>query len=210
MENLFRGSRFILGIMGLIAIIVQMTHGLRYNGLVLSNFFSFFTIQSNILIVAVLVIGAIVSTKQFYSPQFQLVRGAVTTYIMTTGIVYFLFLRGMEAELQTTIPWVNFVLHTLLPLYALFDWLAAPSRNLISFRRMWLWILYPLAYLVYTLVRGPLVDWYPYPFLDPRISGYGQVLISSIFITILILLCSLIVIGSRKLRSSSAAPAEVE
>lgn len=210
MENLFRGSRFILGIMGLIAIIVQMTHGLRYNGLILSNFFSFFTIQSNILIVAVLVIGAIVSTKQFYSPQFQLVRGAVTTYIMTTGIVYFLFLRGMEAELQTTIPWVNFVLHTLLPLYALFDWLAAPSRNLISFRRMWLWILYPLAYLVYTLVRGPLVDWYPYPFLDPRISGYGQVLISSIFITILILLCSLIVIGSRKLRSSSAAPAEVE
>lgn len=210
MENLFRGSRFILGILGLIAIIVQMTHGLRYNGLILSNFFSFFTIQSNILIVAVLVIGAIVSTKQFYSPQFQLVRGAVTTYIMTTGIVYFLFLRGMEAELQTTIPWVNFILHTLLPLYALFDWLSAPSRNLISFRRMWLWILYPLAYLVYTLVRGPLVDWYPYPFLDPRISGYGQVLISSIFITILILLCSLIVIGSRKLRSSSAAPAEVE
>ncbi|EGA90545.1 integral membrane protein [Planococcus donghaensis MPA1U2] len=210
MKKIARGLRLVLSIMGLIAIIAQMTHGLRYNGLVLSNFFSFFTIQSNILIVGVLLIGAMLSTKQFHSPQFQLVRGAVTTYIMTTGIVYFLFLRGMEAELQTTIPWVNFILHTLLPLYALFDWLAFPSRNLISFRRMWLWILYPLAYLVYTLLRGPLVDWYPYPFLDPRISGYGQVLISSIFITVLILLCSLIVVGSLKLRAASTSSVEVE
>ncbi|ANU15297.1 integral membrane protein [Planococcus halocryophilus Or1] len=210
MKNLFRGSRFILGILGLIAIIVQMTHGLRYNDMILSNFFSYFTIQSNILIVAMLLTGAMFSTKQFYSRQFQLVRGAVTTYIMTTGIVYFLFLRGMEAELQTTIPWVNFVLHILLPLYALFDWLAAPSLNQISFRRVWLWILYPLTYLIYTLVRGPLVDWYPYPFLDPRLGGYGQVLISSLVITVLILLCSLIVVGSRKLRSSSPVPAEVE
>lgn len=209
MENLFRGSRFVLGILGLIAIIVQMARGLRYNDMILSNFFSYFTIQSNILIVTVLIIGAMVSTKRFYSTQFQLVRGAITTYIMTTGIVYFLFLRGMEAELQTTIPWVNFVLHILLPLYALFDWLVAPSRNQISFRRVWLWILYPLAYLVYTLVRGPLVDWYPYPFLDPRLSGYGQVLISSLVITVLILTCSLIVVGSRKLRSTSPAPTEV-
>ena len=209
MENLFRGSRFVLGILGLIEIIVQMARGLSYNDMILSNFFSYFTIQSNILIVTVLIIGAMVSTKRFYSTQFQLVRGAITTYIMTTGIVYFLFLRGMEAELQTTIPWVNFVLHILLPLYALFDWLVAPSRNQISFRRVWLWILYPLAYLVYTLVRGPLVDWYPYPFLDPRLSGYGQVLISSLVITVLILTCSLIVVGSRKLRSTSPAPTEV-
>ncbi len=210
MENWFRGSRLILGILGVVAIIVQMTHGLRYNNLVISNFISYFTIQSNLLIVAIFLIGATISTKQFYTPQFQLVRGAITTYIMTTGIVYFLFLRGMEAELQTTIPWVNFVLHTLLPLYALFDWLIAPSRNAVSFRRMWLWILYPLTYLLYTLIRGSLVDWYPYPFLDPRLDGYGQVFISSVMITLLIILCSSIVIGSRKLRNGSSVPAEIE
>ncbi|KAA0956952.1 hypothetical protein FQ085_10755 [Planococcus sp. ANT_H30] len=210
MEKVVRGVRLALGILGLIAIIVQMTHGLRFNNLVISNFFSYFTIQSNILIVVVLVIGAVISSRQFYSSRFQLIRGAVTTYIMTTGIVYFLFLRGMEAELQTTIPWVNFVLHTLLPLYALFDWLAAPSRTKISFRRMWLWILYPLSYLVYTLLRGLVVEWYPYPFLDPSIGSYGQVLISSIMITALIVLCSSLVIGGRNLRERSSAAVEVE
>jgi hypothetical protein len=25
-----------------------------------------------------------------------------------------------------------------------------------------------VAWLAYTLVRGPIVDWYPYPFVDPR------------------------------------------
>ncbi len=26
-------------------------------------------------------------------------------------------------------------------------------------------------YLVYTLARGPIVGWYPYPFLDPAHAG---------------------------------------
>jgi hypothetical protein len=30
----------------------------------------------------------------------------------------------------------------------------------------------PLAYGVYTLARGPLVDWYPYPFIDVSKLGY--------------------------------------
>ena len=25
---------------------------------------------------------------------------------------------------------------------------------------------------IYTLTRGPIVDWYPYPFIDPRSQGY--------------------------------------
>lgn len=200
MQAAGRGIRLVVAVLGLIAVGVQMVHGLRYNDLVISNFFSFFTIQSNIIIGVVLLIGALLSTDKFLSERFQLVRGAATTFIMTTGIVYFFFLRGLEAELQTTIPWVNFVLHTLLPLYALIDWLVFPSKHIIKFKRIGLWILYPLLYLVYTLTRGPLVDWYPYPFLNPANGGYGQVAVSSVAITVLILICALIVVGSRRLR----------
>lgn len=39
--------------------------------------------------------------------------------------------------------------------------------------------LFPLAFLVYTLIRGPLAHWYPYPFLDPSHGGYGRVVIYS-------------------------------
>jgi hypothetical protein len=32
---------------------------------------------------------------------------------------------------------------------------------------------FPLVWLAYTLVRGPIVDWYPYPFLNPaNVGGY--------------------------------------
>lgn len=205
MNNLVRSTRLLFGTAGLVAIIVQMQHGLRYNELVLSNFFSYFTIQSNILIVTILILGVFLSSSQFYSPRFQVIRGAITSYIMTTGIVYFLFLRGMEAELQTTIPWVNAVLHTILPLYALFDWVSSPSRRPISFRLSLIWTMYPILYLIYTLIRGHFIEWYPYPFLNPTLGGYNQVLISSIMITCLILLCSSIVVGSLSMQKGTFA-----
>jgi hypothetical protein len=33
----------------------------------------------------------------------------------------------------------------------------------------------PLAYGVYTLARGPIVGWYPYPFVDVTELGYPHV-----------------------------------
>jgi len=36
---------------------------------------------------------------------------------------------------------------------------------------LWLWLLFPAIYLAGTLIRGPMVDWYHYPFLDPRGEG---------------------------------------
>ncbi len=38
-----------------------------------------------------------------------------------------------------------------------------------------LWLTFPSAWLLYTLVRGPVAGWYPYPFLDPAHGGYGSV-----------------------------------
>ncbi len=37
------------------------------------------------------------------------------------------------------------------------------------------WLIFPLVYVIYSLIRGPYVDWYPYPFLDPRAGGYDGV-----------------------------------
>ncbi|MFP3387086.1 Pr6Pr family membrane protein, partial [Tritonibacter sp. SIMBA_163] len=73
-----------------------------------------------------------------------------------------------------------------------------------------LWILYPVAYLIYTLLRGLVVEWYPYPFLDPGNGGYIQVAISSIVITMLIVLCASVVVGSRKWIAGRQLSAEVK
>ena len=65
-----------------------------------------------------------------------------------------------------------------MPVVLVADWLIDPPRHRLSFRIGLAWLLYPLAYLVYTLIRGARVDWYPYPFLDVSRHGYGGVLLN--------------------------------
>jgi hypothetical protein len=68
------------------------------------------------------------------------------------------------------------VLHKIIPLVMVFDWLVDPPRRPIAWRSALLWLAYPVLYLAYSLVRGPFVDWYPYPFLNPaQPGGYGAV-----------------------------------
>jgi len=44
---------------------------------------------------------------------------------------------------------------------------------------------HPVVWLVYTLVRGAFVGWYPYPFVDVGSHGYGYVAVSSVLIGLL-------------------------
>jgi hypothetical protein len=73
--------------------------------------------------------------------------------------------------------------HRLTPLVFAADWLIDPPRRPVAFPRALAWMIFPLLYLPYTLVRGPIVGWYPYPFLDPRGRGYLHVVVSSIVVT---------------------------
>lgn len=135
------------------------------------NFFSYFTIQSNLIAAAVLLIGAI--RRDVHTPTFDLVRGGAVAYLVTTGIVFSVLLSGTDVD--TAIPWVNSVLHEVLPIVIVVDWLLDPPSRHISFRQSLLWLAYPLVWVAYTLIRGPIADWYPYPFLDPANGGYGRV-----------------------------------
>jgi hypothetical protein len=87
-----------------------------------------------------------------------------------TGVVYFLLLRGIEVN--TSIPWVNSVVHQIMPVVVLADWLIDPPATRLTMRRGLLWLSFPLLWIIYTLIRGPIVQWYPYPFLNPANGGY--------------------------------------
>jgi hypothetical protein len=76
---------------------------------------------------------------------------------------------------DTALAWVNTVVHQLMPIAVIADWLLDPPRHWISFRDSLAWLAYPLGWTAYTLPRGPIAGWYPYPFLDPANGGYGSV-----------------------------------
>jgi hypothetical protein len=92
------------------------------------NFFSFFTIQSNLLAVATLLLLVVVRRAE-RTRLFDTARSAVVLYMAVTGVVFALLLSGLQEELQTTIPWVDFVVHKLMPVVLVADWLLDPPRT---------------------------------------------------------------------------------
>ncbi|MEV0269553.1 Pr6Pr family membrane protein [Hamadaea sp. NPDC050747] len=146
------------------------------------NFFSFFTIQSNLIGAAVLLVGA--ARPAWDNLRWDLVRGAATSYLFTTGVVFALLLSDLTAQLGTTLPWVNTVLHQISPVVLFLDWLIQPPRHQIRLPDAWSWLAYPIVWLGYTLIRGGIVDWYPYPFVDPRPDGWGHVVKACLAIAI--------------------------
>ncbi|GAB2552187.1 Pr6Pr family membrane protein [Nocardia heshunensis] len=143
------------------------------------NFFSYFTIQSNLIVLAVWIAVALVDPQ---GRSWQLVRCASTLYITITGIVYAVLLQKISVGIAY--PWTNDVLHRVTPLVALADWLLVPAALGVSVRLIGWLLAYPVVYGVYTLIRGPIVDWYPYPFIDPRDQGYGPMAIGLVFLVI--------------------------
>ena len=157
------------------------------------HFFSFFTIDSNVGAVAVFAIGAICLIRNEGDPRwFALLRASITTYMAVTFVVYNLLLRGIALPQGTTVPWSNEILHVVAPLLIVLDWFFAPGRRRLEWKDLRVIIAFPIIWVIYTLIRGPLAydetghkpTWYPYPFLNPDLSpeGYWSVLFYVILI----------------------------
>ncbi len=137
------------------------------------HFFSFFTIESNIFAAAIFALAWVYERGPATPCWFALARGAGTSFLAVTGIVYWAILANGP---EILLPWVNIVLHALVPIAAVADWIVTPSPLEASFwRALRWWLAFPLLYCAYSLIRGPIVAWYPYGFLDPRKFGYPAV-----------------------------------
>jgi hypothetical protein len=134
------------------------------------NFFSYFTIQSNLIGVAAFLLAA---TSPNRTRGIDLLRGASVVYLSVTFVVFALLLSGTNVD--TAMNWVDFILHKLFPIAVVVDWLIDPPRRRITPREAVGWLAYPLVWVAYTLIRGPIANWYPYPFMDPANGGYATV-----------------------------------
>jgi hypothetical protein len=175
------GYRTVFAVLGIVAIAVQAGELSGRGALNPGNFFSFFTIQSNLIAAGVLLIGAI-RWQTDRSPALDFVRGGAVVYMTVTGIVFFLLLRNTDVD--TAVPWVNSVVHEVMPAVIVADWLIDPPAARISLWKGLLWLAYPLAWIVYTLIRGAILNWYPYPFVNPANGGYGAVALASAAIAV--------------------------
>ena len=126
------------------------------------------------------------------SPGWDLVRGASALNLTVTYVVFALLLS--DTNVDTRLSWVNTVVHEIFPIAVMADWLVDPPATEVSTRGSLTWLVYPLAWLAYTMVRGPIAGWYPYPFLNPNAGGWGSVVIYVVIIAVAIITVAWVVV----------------
>ena len=165
----------------IVAIAAQLLDIARRGKLDLLNYFSYFTIDSNLIAVAVFV-ACVVGWRRERSARLDFLRGASVVYMAVVGIVFSLLLSNTDVD--TALPWVNFVVHELMPIAVVADWLIDPPARRLTMRQGLTWLAFPAVWLAYTLIKGPIVGKYPYPFLDPANGGYGMVAVYCVAILV--------------------------
>jgi len=180
------GTRLLFGFGALFAVGFQAFTSHQANALNPVNFLSFFTNLSNIFAAVVFITSALYLVKQRQpSRTDDTIRGASVLYMAITGIVYGTLLTDVPVGLL--VPWVNVLLHYIMPIVVVADWLYQPQKTKLPNKTVLLWLIFPALYLVYSLIRGAFIGWYPYPFLNPTHGGYIEVLVYVIGILIVFL-----------------------
>ena len=147
-----------------------------------SGLLPYFTIQST---VAYGIFAGWAALRDRVAPA--VLKGAVTLYVAITGLVYHLVLANPASGFaaapvhRTPVEAVgNQLLHTVVPLLAVLDWLIFDQRRRFRVRYAAYWLAFPLGYLGFALVRGLITHTYPYPFIDVRKLGYDGVALSAL------------------------------
>nr|BFD83564.1 Pr6Pr family membrane protein [Streptomyces sp. Xyl84] len=156
---------------------------------------SHFAIQSTL----VLVLALALSARRAWTarrPAPAALTGAAVLYVTMTALVYHLLLTEASPPFSITDSpgthplWQSVagrLLHTVIPVAALLDWLVLTTPARLHLRQAAPWLLYPLAYLAFSLTRGELLPAgsahrYLYAFLDVGRHGYKHVLANALLL----------------------------
>ncbi|MCV2224195.1 Pr6Pr family membrane protein [Pseudomonas mercuritolerans] len=170
----------------------------------LVSFFSYFTILTNTLVATVLTCAATerasAARRWFLQPW---VSSGIAVSIAVVALAYSILLR----HLWHPEGWqfvADELLHDVMPLLFLGYWWRCVPKGTLRLWHLPLWLIYPLVYFIYALLRGHLLGAYAYPFIDVAVLGYPQVLANAGGILVGFVLVGLLIIGlDRRLSARS-------
>lgn len=201
---MMRYARGAIALTALVAVGIQYVTFLSASELGLAGstirYFSYFTIWTNLMI-------AIGWGTQAGLPQSRLgqlfgrddVRTAATSYIVLVGITYHALLAA-QYNPEGLQLFADILLHTVVPLAVFAEWLFGSGKRDARFAQVPGWQVYPVIYTAYTLIKGAITDFYPYPFLDVATLGYGGVAIQLAGLIVFFTLTSLALVAIGKLQ----------
>ncbi len=189
----------LFAIIGWFAIITQFVLMLQNRvatvGETVIRFFSFFTILTNLLVAIYFTAKASGSHSRLLHTPGTLT--AVTVYITVVGLTYQVLLRHVWSPTGMQ-KIVDELLHSIIPLLVILYWYLAENKKAVRYSQFPPWLIYPLIYLIYILIRGNMSGFYPYPFVSVTELGMQKVLINSFFMLIFFTVLSFAFIGIGK------------
>jgi len=162
---------------------VPFKPGATYVGEII-RVFSFMTIWTNTLVACHFIAGWLAPSSRLNTFLTKpLIQTGTLVYILIVAIVYHFLLantwnpKGLQAIVDT-------VLHYGVPAFYLVYWLLFGMMVRQEYMSAIKWLLYPLIYGIYALIRGAIYHEYPYPFVDVNTLGYPEVFRNIGFLTI--------------------------
>lgn len=175
-----------------------------------SNYFSYFTIIMNTVVALALAWPLLQPASRaaefFTRPR---VTTGIAMCITIVGAVYSLMLRALYHPQGWSLVFDHIFHDIVPPAFVLYWWLTLPA-NALRLSDVPKWLITPALYLVYTLGRGALIGWYPYPFINVTELGYGAALTNAAGMTVGFGVVGFAMLGASKLkRGAVASTAEV-
>jgi hypothetical protein len=147
-------------------------------------------------------------TGRMRTQWFRVIRLASLIGITVTGVVAAVALPP-SPDYSTANLICDRLLHIVVPVLAFVGWVAFGPRGFVTSRDLLPTLVWPILWLVATWGLAPLTHWYPYPFLNVDVLGWGSVLANSAGIAVLfLLLAALALWADRRLPSDRAREPE--
>lgn len=154
----------------------------------LIRYFTFFTILSNILVAFVFTAEWLQSNllKFFAKSNTQV---AIAVYIFVVGFVYNTILRFIWQP-KGCDKVADELLHLVIPIVYILFWYFKFSKQTITYKSIFGWLLFPMIYIIVVMIRGYFSNYYPYPFLNVSDLGIEKVFYNAIYMTLFFVIVS--------------------
>jgi hypothetical protein len=154
------------------------------------EYFAYFSIVSAIVAGLVLLVSAFyLATDRVETKFLNIARLSLAAAMVIVGVVYHALLAGSANDVRDgdyawpVLP--NEIIHTYAPILIAIEYVIALRSPTLRLRAA-LWVMvFPLAWLGFSIVRGLATNWWPYWFINPNEEGgVGSVLIYVAAITV--------------------------
>lgn len=182
MKNSVHLSRWLIALLALSGVIISYiaivpaAHVTRLR--LTTNFLSYFTIQTNIIL-AVLLLSAEIAPSSAIG-QFARrpsTKTALLMYACVAGGVYIWMLKAIWRPSGWQL-WGDQILHYGVPALVVLDWIFLVRHGELAWRDALLWLAFPAIYSIYSLIHGYFSRFYPYPFLHVGEIGLQSALVN--------------------------------